>query len=1052
MTLNPNASHKQNAITGEEQMVQKAPFFPSVAICGQLLVRFGLGLLAFLLIFFLPNTAMAQPDLESNGTIQVIDYNGSFQDFRVPNDPAATRITLKGIGGNGGDARAEQDARVADIGPRTVCNESGGNGASVTATFNIGSGANQIPRGSVIRFIVGQAGADGDKKNAIGIFASGGGGGGTGILVRRPGSSTFEPLIVAGGGGGAYQGVVAFTCVDNETGGSGRTGNSGGRGTGGDPGDGGTNGNGGESGSFGAGGGGYLSAGEGVCFPGGAGEGKRASDTGSPGGTGEGCINIEGWRNGGFGYGSGAAGGEAGGGGGGYSGGGGGGGTGAGGGGGSFVRAGGANVSFSAGKLSPLSFVSGNGEATYQIFREPVANCVSRPITLELDALGFATVRPADVDNGSTGPSGFTVSVSPASFDCNDLGSNTVTLTVTDPATGNTDQCTAVVEVVDNTAPMLTCPQVIEVNSDPGSCGAIVNFADQVNASDNCSAALSFSISSGSFFAVGTTPVTVTATDPSGNIATCNFNVNVLDNEPPVLTLPADVDISCDASSDPSNTGTATATDNCVVNSVTFTDEIIPGACADDFTIRRTWTADDPAGNSISGVQTITVLPDMIAPVCDNCPTDVTVSCENVPEIPAITATDNCDPEPEITIAEVSTQQSDGSCGEFNYNISRTFTITDRCGNSSVSTQVITVVDETAPVITCPPDITVDCRDIYNLDETGMATATDNCDDSPAITYEDEVVAGDCEWECTVERTWTATDACGNSSSCTQTIIRTAVGLVEEALAEGPIELGRDLPYESDNSDNFLSISAEAAQCIVDWLPGDGGQTRVIAGGHHVVDTTTKCEPYENMFDENGKINNPLLAEMLTLAVNLRLNPDMADMPLSDIPCMADVHEIIYQYMRGTPTIGKMYNVGNLSLGNVYGPKHQRYFTEALQCINGEFDKCAPKDDGGEATSKAAPDNSVLAASNALETGAALTIYPNPNAGTFYLDLAAFADQAVMVRIFNAQGKLVRERKWNEAPANAVAFYLQDQPGGVYFMSAFIEGKNIQTSKIMLKK
>jgi len=49
-------------------------------------------------------------------------------------------------------------------------------------------------------------------------------------------------------------------------------------------------------------------------------------------------------------------------------------------------------------------------------------------------------------------------------------------------------------------------------------------------------------------------------------------------------------------------------------------------------------------------------------------------------------------------------------------------------------------------------------------------------------------------------------------------------------------------------------------------------------------------------------------------------------------------------------------------------------------------------------------------------------------------------------------GKLVRERKWNEAPANAVAFYLQDQPGGVYFMSAFIEGKNIQTSKIMLKK
>ncbi len=68
---------------------------------------------------------------------------------------------------------------------------------------------------------------------------------------------------------------------------------------------------------------------------------------------------------------------------------------------------------------------------------------------------------------------------------------------------------------------------------------------------------------SGSTFPVGTTPVTVTATDACGNSSQQTFDVTVLDAQAPVITCPANVTIECDESILPANTGSATAVDNC---------------------------------------------------------------------------------------------------------------------------------------------------------------------------------------------------------------------------------------------------------------------------------------------------------------------------------------------------------------------------------------------------------------------------------------------------------------------------------------------------------
>ncbi|HNO77203.1 MAG TPA: HYR domain-containing protein [Phycisphaerae bacterium] len=80
------------------------------------------------------------------------------------------------------------------------------------------------------------------------------------------------------------------------------------------------------------------------------------------------------------------------------------------------------------------------------------------------------------------------------------------------------------------------------------------------------------------------------------------------------------------------------------------------------------------------------------------------------------------------------------------------------------------VVDGTAPVITCPGDLTIECDESTDPSNTGSATATDNLDPSPFVDYSDVVTPTGCDEEWTITRTWTAIDCAGNESMCVQTI------------------------------------------------------------------------------------------------------------------------------------------------------------------------------------------------------------------------------------------------------------------------------------------
>jgi hypothetical protein len=125
----------------------------------------------------------------------------------------------------------------------------------------------------------------------------------------------------------------------------------------------------------------------------------------------------------------------------------------------------------------------------------------------------------------TAGPSCGTVTCAPISGSFFPVGTTTVTCT---PTTGSA--CTFTVQVTDTQAPTITCPtSVTSVTPAPNQMGTIVTYPPPT-ASDNCPGVTVTCVpASGSIFPVGTTTVTCTATDASGNTATCSFTVTEFD-------------------------------------------------------------------------------------------------------------------------------------------------------------------------------------------------------------------------------------------------------------------------------------------------------------------------------------------------------------------------------------------------------------------------------------------------------------------------------------------------------------------------------------------
>jgi hypothetical protein len=329
----------------------------------------------------------------------------------------------------------------------------------------------------------------------------------------------------------------------------------------------------------------------------------------------------------------------------------------------------------------------------------------------------------------------------------------------------NTTSISQTINVLDNTAPVAPAAPAAQ----NFQCLAQVPAPGTLTAIDNCSGNITATgvdvqVANGCGYTITRT---WTFTDACNNTSSVSQTINVLDNTAPVApTAPTNQSYQCLA--DVPAPGALTAIDNCSGNiTATGVDVQVANGCG--YTITRTWTFTDACGNTSSVSQTINVL-DNTAPVAPAAPANQGFQClADVPAPGTLTATDNCSGN--ITATGVDAQVANG-CG---YTITRTWTFTDACNNTTSVSQIINVLDNIAPVITCPPAQPF-CVNNTNNYTIPPLTATDNCSSALTITYQ---VTGattrsgtgtDASGTFNVgvsTITWTVTDACGNTSTCT---------------------------------------------------------------------------------------------------------------------------------------------------------------------------------------------------------------------------------------------------------------------------------------------
>jgi hypothetical protein len=383
------------------------------------------------------------------------------------------------------------------------------------------------------------------------------------------------------------------------------------------------------------------------------------------------------------------------------------------------------------------------------------------------------------------------------------------------------------------------CPTAPTANTDAGACTASVAYTATANGDPAPSYTYSFSgattgtgsgTGSGSTFNLGTTNVTVTATNDCGSTS-CQFALTVVDNQPP--------QIFCNSMSIPIGAdGTASITpssiygfgfDNCgTVNLVSASPNTFD--CSHVGTsIQVTLTANDGNGNTGTCLASIAVLDE----------TPPTALCKSV------TASLNANGTATITPAQVDNGSFD-NCGIVNRYLSNS---TFGCGNIGQPNLVFLYAqDQTGFVGLCSATVTVldntppsaKCKDItLELDEDGFASITaadidggtwdacglDSLSASPAGFY--------CDYLGTNTVTLTATDVNGNTGDCTAEVtvvdvtppVLNCKDLTVELGPDGTFGLSPDLLY-ADGSDNcgtvdLLGTSPEQLDC------GDTGPNAV---------------------------------------------------------------------------------------------------------------------------------------------------------------------------------------------------------------------------------
>lgn len=329
-------------------------------------------------------------------------------------------------------------------------------------------------------------------------------------------------------------------------------------------------------------------------------------------------------------------------------------------------------------------------ESPFSDIIPPLANCSA--ITVQLDAFGMAVIDSSDVDNGSSDNIGIvSATISESTFDCSDIGTQTLTFIVTDAA-GNADTCYSQVTVTDVLAPVIVAQNGVVYLDGTGNASVDVNDLN-LSTSDNCGLDSLF-LSQYNFDCsdVGNNSIVFTAIDIHGNSSSQTLTVMVIDSVLPTA-ISQDAIIYLDAN------GNATFNSS-LINNGSFDDcgiaslQVAPSSfnCSTMGNQQIILTATDFYGNEDADTANVTVL-DTISPTTVGQDITVNLATMNPYIITAndldVASDDNCSFTQTI---DVSTFNAPGV-----YDV--VLTSIDASGNSSSATYQVTVINSTIGIV-----------------------------------------------------------------------------------------------------------------------------------------------------------------------------------------------------------------------------------------------------------------------------------------------------------------------------------------------------------------
>ena len=462
----------------------------------------------------------------------------------------------------------------------------------------------------------------------------------------------------------------------------------------------------------------------------------------------------------------------------------------------------------------------------------PVFDNFPADVTVGCDeALPTADVTASDDCSSAT----VTMEESTSGDGC--LSTVTRTYTATD-LEGNSTIDVWTITVEDNAAPVFSAPADITVTCgqdlDPSVTGDVTDVTDCNTYTVTWNDAQIFNMDP----CVGgdTRARTWRVTDACGNESVDIQVITVIDGAAPTFVeVPSDTTVSCDAVLPAS---TAVATDDCGSVTLTQADVVEEGECAGNSTVLRTFTAEDPCGNSTLYVQTISVV-DTTAPTFTSVPADITVGVyDDVPSTMA-EASDNCS-----SATVLFSDETDGSANDFAL-ITRTFTAVDACGNAATATQTITVLE----VLGCTDALACNYNDLATADDSSCDFCS--CDGvfpaSGPYGLDIDTIEGGVDGMTTYQVYVTLTSATDFLSAVTGDAVNNSYVRTSTAFHQDP------LGSANAHGINQAVIDAFPALAYDSWVTiGLTAAANTAAGEGEV--SLVEGEPWVNDFENGGNI------------------------------------------------------------------------------------------------------------------------------------------------------------------------------------------------------